>query len=124
MVQHIVQKGFKRIRYYGIQAPCKFEKIKATVITALKKIGRIVSGAVKIIKTMNYRQRFVDSIKRDPIICPYCGAEMELFRLWHPKYGTFYEGFTDYFDKSPPNHVADKKETGYNLKKEQQLLFC
>ena len=28
MVQHIVPKGFKRIRYYGIQAPCKFEKIR------------------------------------------------------------------------------------------------
>ena len=120
MVQHIVPKGFKRIRYYGIQAPCKFEKIKETVINALKKIGRIVSGAVKIIKTMNYRQRFMDSIKRDPIICPYCGAEMELFRLWHPKYGTFYEGFDDYIAKSPPNAIADNKILGYNEIYEQR----
>ena len=28
IVQHIAPKGFKRIRYYGIQAPCKFEKIR------------------------------------------------------------------------------------------------
>ena len=109
MIQHITPKGFKRIRYYGIQAPCKFEKIKETVITALTNIGRIVSGAVKIIKTMNYRQRYTESIKRDPIICSYCGAEMELFRLWHPKYGTFYEGFDNFTAKSPPEHITDNK---------------
>ena len=123
MVQHIVPKGFKRIRYYGIQAPCKFEKIKETVIAALKKIGRIASGVVKIIKAMNYRQRYTDSLKRDPIICPYCGAEMELFRLWHPKYGTFYEGFVDFIAKSPPNGIAANKVLGYNEQYEQLLLL-
>ena len=63
---------------------------------------------------MIYRQRFMESIKRDPIICPCCGAEMELFRLWHPKYGTFYEGFDDYYDKSHTSPIADNKVFGYN----------
>jgi hypothetical protein len=63
---------------------------------------------------MNYRQRYMKSTKRNPIICPYCGAEMELFRLRHSKYGTFYEGFADFIAKSPPNHVVDNEVFEYN----------
>jgi len=31
MIQHVFPKGFKRIRYYGVQATKSFEKIKETV---------------------------------------------------------------------------------------------
>jgi len=47
---------------------------------------------------------------------------MELFRLWHPKYGIFYEGFGDFIAKSPPKHIEGDKVFGYNEKYEQ-LLF-
>ena len=29
------------------------------------------------------------------MIYPYCGAEMELWKLWHSKWGVFYEGYKD-----------------------------
>ena len=30
------------------------------------------------------------------MICRYCQAEMELWIMYHPKYGIFYEGYDDY----------------------------
>ena len=28
---------------------------------------------------------------RDPLICRFCGREMDLWKFWHPKYGTIYD---------------------------------
>ena len=56
------------------------------------------------------------------MVCPYCGAEMELFRLRHPKYGTFYEGFPDFYANLPPNAIADKEVFGYNEDYEQLII--
>jgi Putative transposase/Transposase zinc-binding domain len=57
MVQHTVPKGFKRIRYYGVQATKTFAKVKGVIQTALAKVEGVVKGAVKIIARLTYRQR-------------------------------------------------------------------
>jgi len=49
MVQHVLPKGFKRIRYYGVQATKTFAKVKGVIQAALAKVGAVVKGAVKII---------------------------------------------------------------------------
>src|SRR6266496_3008267 len=49
MVQHTVSKGFKRIRYDGVQATKTFAKVKAVIQAALAKVEGVVKGAVKII---------------------------------------------------------------------------
>ena len=38
-----------------------------------------------------YRQRYEQSTGRDPFRCPHCGAEMEVWRIWHPTYGVIYD---------------------------------
>jgi len=40
MIQHTRPKGFKRIRYYGVQATKTFAKLKMLIQTALAKIGK------------------------------------------------------------------------------------
>ena len=57
MVQHVLPKGFKRIRYYGVQATKTFAKVKAVIHAALAKVEGVVKGAVKIIARLTYRQR-------------------------------------------------------------------
>jgi hypothetical protein len=57
MVQHTMPKGFKRIRYYGVQATKTFAKVKAVIQAALAKVEGVVRGAVKIIARLTYRQR-------------------------------------------------------------------
>ncbi|MCA1838689.1 MAG: transposase, partial [Actinobacteria bacterium] len=68
MVQHTMPKGFKRIRYYGVQAPKTFAKVQVAIRAALAKVEGVVKGAVKIIARLTYRQRYAQSTGRDPCI--------------------------------------------------------
>jgi len=91
MVQHTMPKGFKRIRYYGVQAPKTFAKVKGVIRAALAKVEGVVKGAVKIIARLTYRQRYEQSTGRDPCICPHGGYEMGGWRIWHPTYGGIHD---------------------------------
>jgi hypothetical protein len=50
LVQHTLPKGFKRIRYDGVQATKTFAKVKVLIREALAKVEGVVKGAVKIIR--------------------------------------------------------------------------
>jgi hypothetical protein len=91
MVQHMMPKGFKRIRYYGVQATTTFAKVRVAIQAALAKVEGVVKGAIKIIARLTYRQRYEQSTGRDPFRCPHCGKEMEVWRIWHPTYGVIYD---------------------------------
>ena len=91
MVQHTMPKGFKRIRYYGVQATKTFTKLKGLIQAALAKVKGVVKGAVKIIARLTYRERYEKSTGRDPLICPHCQGEMSVWRIWHPTYGVVYD---------------------------------
>lgn len=91
MVQHALPKGFKRIRYYGVQATKTFAKVKVAIRAALAKVEGVVKGAVKIIARLTYRQRYEQSPGRDPFMCLHCGHEMGVWRIWHPTYGVIHD---------------------------------
>ena len=91
MVQHVVPKGFKRVRYYGVQATKTFARLKPMIQAALAKVQHVVQGAIKIIAPMTYRQRYHQSTGRDPLCCPHCHGDMAVWRLWHPTYGVIYD---------------------------------
>lgn len=91
MIQHVFPKGFKRIRYYGVQATKTFEKIRPLIRQALAKVKGMMTGAIKVIAAKSYRQRYQQSTGRDPLRCPYCQQEMGVWKVWHPKYGVVYD---------------------------------
>jgi hypothetical protein len=91
MVQHTMPKGFKRIRYDGVQATKTFAKVRVVIQAALAKGEGVVKGAVQIIARLTYRQRYAQSTGRDPLRCPHCRSEMEVWRIWHPTYGVIYD---------------------------------
>jgi len=91
MVQHVFAKGFKRVRYYGVQATKTFAKIKVLIQAALAKVKGVVKGAIQIIATRTYRQRYQQSSGRDPLRCPHCQREMGVWRIWHPTYGLIHD---------------------------------
>jgi len=91
MVQHTMPKGFKRIRYYGVQATKTFTKVKVMIQAALANVEGVVKGAIKIIARLTYRQRYEQSTGRDPFRCPHCQGEMEVWCVWHPTYGVIYD---------------------------------
>jgi Putative transposase/Transposase zinc-binding domain len=91
MVQHTMPKGFKRIRYYGVQATKTFTKVKVMIQAALANVEGVVKGAIKIVARLTYRQRYEQSTGRDPFRCPHCQGEMEVWCVWHPTYGVIYD---------------------------------
>jgi predicted RNA-binding Zn-ribbon protein involved in translation (DUF1610 family) len=91
MMQHTMPKGFKRIRYYGVQATKTFATIKVILQAALAQVEGVIKGAVKIIARLTYRQRYEQSTGREPFLCPHCGQEMGVWRIWHPTYGVIYD---------------------------------
>ena len=91
MVQHVFPKGFQRIRYYGVQATKTFATLKGMIQEALAKVKGIIKGAIRIIAPMTYRQRYQQSTGRDPLRCPHCHHDMEVWRIWHPTYGVIHD---------------------------------
>lgn len=91
MVQHILPKGFHRIRYYGLQATRSYVKWSQVIQKGLRNFTTVLKGAYEVVSSRNYKQRYMESCGRDPLKCPLCGHEMELWLIWNPKYGVVYD---------------------------------
>lgn len=65
--------------------------MKRAIQAALAKVEGVVKGAVQIIARLTYRQRYEQSTGRDPLVCPHCQHEREVWRIWHPTYGVIYD---------------------------------
>jgi hypothetical protein len=91
MVQHVLPKGFQRVRYDGVQATKTFAKIQPMIHDALTKVKGTVKGAIKIIAAKTYRERYQQSTGRDPLRCPRCHHEMGIGKIWHPVYGVLHD---------------------------------
>ena len=94
MVQHILPKGFQRIRYYGLQATCILVKVRQRIVAALQGAAQMVITGLEQVKRLTYRQRLQQTLGRDPLQCPRCGAQMWLWVIWHPDYGLLYDELT------------------------------
>jgi hypothetical protein len=91
MVQHILPKGFHRIRYYGLHATCKAKKVKEVLTRLMVALGRLIKGTYRIAVRHTYRERVLASTGRDPLRCRRCGRDMILWQVWHPRYGVVYD---------------------------------
>jgi hypothetical protein len=93
MVQHILPKGFQRIRYYGLQATCKLKKVREQLLRLLHLAEQQVlplCGAAPLSRP-RYRERMRSGFGCDPLRCPRCGGDMWLWQIWHPQYGVIYD---------------------------------
>lgn len=100
MVQHILPKGFKRIRYCGLHATCKRPKVLPLLKRLMLTVTQAIKGAYRVIKK-TFRQRVIDSGHKDPLICNKCGDTMFLYFVWHPKYGCIYDFLESAKDYEP-----------------------
>lgn len=93
MVQHIMPKGFQRVRYYGVQATKTFKKWSNVIRQGIRSSERIVKGTYQVVRTKKYRERYIEISSQDPFMCRYCANEMVLWLIWHPKYGILYDEY-------------------------------
>ena len=91
MVQHILPKGFQRIRYYGLHGNVKYQKMR-------ELIGQIIPGNMpadprgyRVLPAKPFQQRFFESFGKNPLLCPKCHDEMSMDLIYHPKYGIIKE---------------------------------
>ena len=59
------------------------------------KLSKISRDIIQIINKKNYRERYRDSSGVDPLKCPYCGAEMEIVKIWEPIRGIIFDEFDE-----------------------------
>lgn len=90
MVQHILPKGFKRVRYYGLQATKTFKKWRQIIENGIKELKDAVKDVYEIVEEKFYRERYKEGNGKDPYKCPHCGEEMIVWVIWHPKYGVIF----------------------------------
>ncbi len=112
MVQHILPKGFQRVRYYGLQATKTFKKWAGIILKGTKALGRAVKGTYRIIRVKKYKERYLEVSNNDPWICKYCGHEMMLWVIWHPKYGTLYDEYENIKNGNYTPYIVDGGESG------------
>lgn len=91
MIQHVLPKGFQRIRHYGVQATRTFAKVKGIIHSALSKVGALVQDGIRVIARKGYRERYKAGTGVDPVVCPHCGEVMDVWRIWHPNHGIIYD---------------------------------
>jgi len=112
LVQHIPPKNFPMVRRYGFYARNVSEKIREIVKSfkkGVQKVFEFFTGKKK------WRERRVESFGKDPLKCPNCGAEMEVWQIWHPKYGFIYDFMRDdttEFEWKLINEGEKQEETG------------
>jgi hypothetical protein len=90
MVQHILPKGMKRIRYFGLHATAVYQKMRKR----LRSILPTDAAQCRETFTVNrkgYRQRVIETSSKDPFVCSRCGGELILWKIWHPSYGVIYD---------------------------------
>jgi hypothetical protein len=88
MVQHILPKGFQRVRYYDLQATATFKKWYEVIA---RVAGDLMDAIISYVKRIGYADFFEEVAKRNPLKCSFCGAGMELVRLFHPDRGLFFD---------------------------------
>jgi hypothetical protein len=91
MVQHILPKGFQRIRYYGLHGNVRYQKMREILGQIIPAGTPETPGGYRVLPAKPFQQRFFNSFGKDPLMCPKCDNEMALELIYHPQYGTLKE---------------------------------
>ena len=91
MVQHILPKGFQRIRYYGLHGNVRCQKMREHLAQTIPADIPIDPRGYRVLPAKPFQQRFFESFGKAPLLCPKCGSDMLLELISHPKYGTIKE---------------------------------
>jgi len=100
MVQHILPKGFQRIRYYGLHGNVRYRKVREQLAGILLAKTPTSPGSFRVLPRKPFEQLFFESFGRNPLLCPRCDKPMELELIHHPDYGTI-RTYELYIEKQP-----------------------
>lgn len=91
MVQHILPKGFQRIRYYGLHSNVRYAEERKHLARILPEHHRDDPRGFYVLQRKPFAQLFFETFNLDPLLCPRCGKIMTLELIKHPEYGIIKE---------------------------------
>ena len=100
MVQHILPKGFQRIRYYGLHCNVHYSYNRARITAMLPVKIPTSPESFRVLPRKPFEQLFLESFGRNPLLCPRCERPMELELIHHPDYGTLRS--YELYEEAPP----------------------
>jgi len=91
LVQHILPRGFQRVRYYGLHAV----SIRRGILEQVRRaIGAVLQLAFSfgelVMSKLGWRAKLKRKFGKDPLRCEHCGSEMVLWKVWTPTNGVVY----------------------------------
>ncbi len=101
MVQHILPKGFQRIRYFGLHSHTRYQSIREQLATLRPTSTPSDPRGYRVLPRPTFTQLFFATFGQDPLLCPRCGKPMDWELLYHPKYGILKEA--PLFQDEPPD---------------------
>jgi hypothetical protein len=120
MVQHILPKGFHRIRYYGLHGNVRYKKMREQLAQIIPTDIPTNPRSYRVLPAKPFQQRFFDSFSKDPLLCPKCDNEMLLELISHPKYGTIKEFLL--FEELPDEPESVGTATRRTIHRTQRLV--
>ena len=120
MIQHILPKGFHRIRYYGLHGNVRYKKTRERLAQILPTDIPTDPRGYRVLPAKPFPQRFFESFQKNPLLCPKCGNDMSLELIYHPKYGTIKEFLL--FEELPDEPQAVGTATRRTLHRSQRLV--
>jgi hypothetical protein len=110
MVQHILPKGFQRIRYYGLHCNVRYQKAREYLAGILPSNIPDDPRGYYVLPPKPFAQRFFESFGKDPLLCPKCGDDMLLELIYHPEYGIIKE--YELFEEIIEEQQYDRPDNG------------
>jgi hypothetical protein len=118
MVQHILPKGFQRIRYFGLHSNTRYQQIREQLAALLPGKGPSDPRGYRVLPRPEFTQLFLATFGREPLLCPRCETPMDLELVYHPDYGIlkeeqlFDDGVSDGRTESNSSAVATEDACG------------
>ena len=109
MVQHILPKGFQRIRYYGLHGNVRYEKMRRHIAQVLPTDTPPYPKGYRVVPRSPFAKLFYKSFGKDPLLCPRCDDRMELELVYHPDYGIVKE-YELFGEEQPLERLESRKE--------------
>ena len=122
MIQHILPKGFQRIRYYGLHGNVRYRKIRELLAQIVPTDSPMDPRGYRVLPAKPFQQRFIDSFGKDPLLCPKCHNEMSLELIYHPKYGILREFLLFEDEELPDEGQTVEAATGRTLHRAERLV--
>ncbi len=122
MIQHILPKGFQRIRYYGLHGNVRYQQVREQLAQIVPAKSPIDPRGYRVLPAKPFQQRFFDSFGKDPLRCPKCHNDMSLELIYHPKYGILREFLLFEDEELPDEGQTVESATGRILHRAERLV--